>query len=161
VAAELASEFDPMDVAAAAVKLAHEASHAEAEAAAEEQDLEIVPVERGPAPRSSGGPPFRHPSGDRPFGRDSRRGPRPVSHGKSRLFIGAGRQDGLRPGDLVGAIANEAGVDGRSIGAIEIADRFALVEVPEEHSENIIRALRGTTIRGRKVNVRRDREVAG
>ncbi|MFN0008367.1 MAG: DEAD/DEAH box helicase [Planctomycetota bacterium] len=160
VAAELASEFDPMDVAAAAVKLAHEASHAEAEAAAEEQDLEILPVERGPAPRSQGGPPFRHPSGDRPFGRDSRRGPRPVSHGKSRLFIGAGRQDGLRPGDLVGAIANEAGVDGRSIGAIEIADRFALVEVPEEHSENIIRALRGTTIRGRKVNVRRDREVA-
>jgi len=159
VAAELSSEFDPMDVAAAAVKLAHEASHAEAEAAAEEQDIPIVSIERGPGP---GGP--RQPprfQGERPFGRDSRRGPRPVSHGKARLFVGAGRQDGLRPGDLVGAIANEAGVDGRAIGAIEIADRFALVEVPEEHSEGIIRALRGTTIRGRRVNVRRDREVAG
>jgi ATP-dependent RNA helicase DeaD len=162
VAAELSNEFDPMDVAAAAVKLAHEASHAEAEAAAEEMDLPMIPVERGPVPRAAGGhPPFPRPSGERPFGRDSRRGPRSVSLGKARLFIGAGRLDGLRPGDLVGAIANEASVDGRAVGAIEITDRFALVEVPEERAEDIIRALRGTTIRGRKVNVRRDREVAG
>lgn len=160
VAAELASEFDPMDVAAAAVKLAHEASHAEAEAAADEQDLPIAPVECGPASRAGGRPPFPRPSGDRPFGRDSRRGPRAVSQGKARLFVGAGRLDGLRPGDLVGAIANEASVDGRAIGAIEITDRFSLVEVPAEQAEDIIRALRGTTIRGRKVNVRRDREVA-
>ena len=152
VAAELASEFDPMDVAAAAVKLAHEASHAETEAAAEEQDFLPQPAERPPfVPRSA--------SFERPFGRDSRRGPRAVGPGKARLFVGAGRLDGLRPGDLVGAIANEASVDGRAVGAIEIADRFALVEVPAEQAEDIIRALRGTTIRGRKVNVRRDREV--
>jgi ATP-dependent RNA helicase DeaD len=77
-----------------------------------------------------------------------------------RIFVGAGRLDGLRPGDLVGAIANEAGLPGDAIGAIEIADRFALVEVPSDRADGIIRALRGTTIRGRKVNVRFDRDAA-
>jgi ATP-dependent RNA helicase DeaD len=66
---------------------------------------------------------------------------------------------GIRPADLVGAIANEAGIDSRDIGAIEIADRFSLVEVPDEAADEIIRALRGTTIRGKRVLVRRDRDT--
>ena len=71
-----------------------------------------------------------------------------------RLYIGAGRTDSVRPGDVVGAIANEAGVVGGAIGAIEIGDRFSTVEVPSDQAEDIIRALRKTTIRGRKVTVR-------
>lgn len=47
----------------------------------------------------------------------------------TRLFIGAGREAGLRPSDIVGAIANEAGIASRRIGAIDISDRFCLVEV--------------------------------
>jgi ATP-dependent RNA helicase DeaD len=74
----------------------------------------------------------------------------------TRLYIGVGRKGGVRPGDLVGAIANEAGVDSRDIGAIEIADRFSLVEVPDASADGIISALRGTTIRGKRVVVRRD-----
>ncbi|MDQ3696802.1 MAG: DbpA RNA binding domain-containing protein, partial [Gemmatimonadota bacterium] len=74
------------------------------------------------------------------------------------LYIGAGRKAGVRPGDLVGAIANEAGIDARAIGAIEIADRFSLVEVPDELADDVIGALRGTTIKGKRVLVRRDRE---
>ena len=77
----------------------------------------------------------------------------------TRIYVGAGRKAGVRPGDLVGAIANEAGVDASSIGAIEIADRFSLVEVPEEIAEEIIGALRGTTIKGKRVMVRRDRDA--
>ena len=50
--------------------------------------------------------------------------------GMTRLFVGLGRQDGLRPGDLVGAISNEAGLPGKAIGAIDILDRTAFVEVP-------------------------------
>jgi ATP-dependent RNA helicase DeaD len=69
-----------------------------------------------------------------------------------------GRQAGLRPADLVGAIANEAGVDARDIGAIDIADRFALVEVPGAAADRVVRALRDTTIRGRRVDARRDRD---
>jgi ATP-dependent RNA helicase DeaD len=76
-----------------------------------------------------------------------------------RIFVGAGRLDSMRPGDLVGAIANEAGLSGGAIGAIEIADRFSLVEVPAARAEDIIRALRGSTIRGKKVPVRRDRQA--
>ncbi|MBM3978536.1 MAG: ATP-dependent helicase, partial [Planctomycetes bacterium] len=79
----------------------------------------------------------------------------------TRLFIGLGRIAGVRPGDLVGAIANEAGVPGHAIGGIQIADRFSLVEVPAEAAEQVLQALRGTTIRGRRVFARRDRDEGG
>jgi ATP-dependent RNA helicase DeaD len=65
----------------------------------------------------------------------------------------------VRPADLVGAIANEAGVDSRAIGAIEIADRYSLVELPNEIADDVINALRTTTIKGKRVPVRRDREI--
>jgi len=77
--------------------------------------------------------------------------------GVTRLFVGLGRAAGVRPGDLVGAITNEAGLDGRDIGAIQIADGFSLVEVPEVAAEHVIGALRGATIRGRSAMVRRER----
>jgi len=73
--------------------------------------------------------------------------------GMARLFIGLGRQDGLRPGDLVGAISNEAGLTGRSIGAIDILDRTAFVEVPAPEAQNVVNVMRRATIRGRKVKV--------
>lgn len=73
--------------------------------------------------------------------------------GMARLFIGLGRQDGLRPGDLVGAISNEAGLTGRAIGAIDILDRTAFVEVPAPEAANVVAVLRRATIRGRKVKV--------
>ena len=75
----------------------------------------------------------------------------------TRLFVGAGRAPGMRPGDLVGAITNEAGLRGGDIGAIQIADGFSLVEVPEAAAEQVIGALRAATIRGVKVTVRRER----
>jgi len=75
----------------------------------------------------------------------------------TRLFIGAGRVAGIRPADLVGAITNESGVSGRDIGAIEIADRFSLVEVPESEADHVIQSLRVSTINGRRANVRRER----
>jgi ATP-dependent RNA helicase DeaD len=80
-----------------------------------------------------------------------------MTQGTTRLFVAAGRQAGIRPGDLVGAITNEAGLRGADIGAIQVADAFSLVEVPESSADRVIRALRGATIRGQKVNVRRER----
>src|SRR5205823_449655 len=50
----------------------------------------------------------------------------------TRLYVALGRRAGVRPADLVGAIANEAGIDARAVGSIEIADRFSIVEVPDE-----------------------------
>ena len=81
--------------------------------------------------------------------------------GMARLFIGLGRQDGLRPGDLVGAISNEAGLTGRAIGAIDILDRTAFVEVPAPEAQNVIAVLRRATIRGRKVKVELAQPVMG
>jgi ATP-dependent RNA helicase DeaD len=73
-----------------------------------------------------------------------------------RLFIGLGRRAGLRPSDLVGAIANEAGVAGSAIGVVEISDQSALVEIPAEAADLVIDRLRRTKLRGRRVTVRRD-----
>ncbi|HEX6237042.1 MAG TPA: DEAD/DEAH box helicase [Acidimicrobiales bacterium] len=139
----LADEFDVMDVALAAVKLAHEAGGA----AAEEEIPEVAP------------PPVAERRARRkPPGRERRRGRAPTP-GMTRLFVGAGRTVGVRPQDLVGAIAGESKLSGRDIGAIEIADRFALVEVPEPAVDEVIAALRGTTIKGRRPTIRREREA--
>lgn len=73
--------------------------------------------------------------------------------GMTRLFLMIGRQDGLRPGDLVGAIANEAGLKSQEIGAIDILDRTAFVEVPSLKAENVVDALMRTKIRNKKVKV--------
>jgi ATP-dependent RNA helicase DeaD len=79
----------------------------------------------------------------------------------ARIYIGLGRSSGIRPADIVGAIANEAGISPKGIGAIDIADKFAIVEVREAEARAIIAALRGTTLRGKKVTVREDRGARG
>jgi ATP-dependent RNA helicase DeaD len=75
-----------------------------------------------------------------------------------RLYVGAGRQTGIRPADLVGAITGETGITSKELGAIEIADRFSLVEVPQALADKIIAAMKKTTLRGQQVVVRRSRE---
>jgi ATP-dependent RNA helicase DeaD len=77
----------------------------------------------------------------------------------AKLFVGMGREAGMRPQDLVGAIAGETSLSGREIGAIEIATRFSLVEVPAAAIDEVISALRSTTLKGRKATVRREREI--
>jgi ATP-dependent RNA helicase DeaD len=57
----------------------------------------------------------------------------------------------------VGAITGEAGIRGSEIGAIQIGDRFSIVEVAEEVADAVIDAMRGSKLKGRKVTVRRDR----
>ncbi|WP_200814553.1 DEAD/DEAH box helicase [Blastococcus haudaquaticus] len=142
VVESLADEFDLMEVALAAVKLAHEAG------GAAEDDAEIPQVTFRP---DSG-------TGPRTGGRDGGGPPRRSAGGPAaRLFVGLGREAGVRPGDLVGAITGETGLTGRDIGAIEIHQRFALVEVPEPAADEVISALKATMIKGRKATVRRDK----
>lgn len=74
-----------------------------------------------------------------------------------RLFVGVGERDGVGPGDLLGAISGEAGLEGSKVGKIEIRDTFSLVEVSPAEADQIIRALNGTTIRGRSARVDYDR----
>src|SRR5437764_1130576 len=79
--------------------------------------------------------------------------------GMTRLFLTAGRNQGVRPADLVGAISNEAGIPGNSIGAIDIMDDCAFVEVPEEFAEQVIEALSRTKLRGRRIRVQAARHA--
>jgi ATP-dependent RNA helicase DeaD len=74
-----------------------------------------------------------------------------------RLFVAVGEKDGVGPGDLLGAITGEAGVEASQVGKIEIRDTFSLVEVIPGVADKIIRGLNGTTIRGRAVRVDHDR----
>lgn len=69
----------------------------------------------------------------------------------TRLYLDVGREEGVRPGDIVGALANEANLPGSSIGAIELFDHFALVDVPTNLSARVLRTLKQTRIRSHKV----------
>jgi ATP-dependent RNA helicase DeaD len=73
--------------------------------------------------------------------------------GMVRIFVGMGRHEGLRPGDLVGAITNEAGLEGKQIGVIEVHERVAFVEVPAAMGERVVDALSNAKIRNRRVKV--------
>ncbi|WP_236700677.1 C-terminal helicase domain-containing protein [Allosalinactinospora lopnorensis] len=138
----LTDEFDVMEVALAAVKLAHDTWGP----AVDDEEIPEVAVK-----------PVREKKQGRrdTSGREERRG-RASTGGMVRLFVAAGRSAKIRPQDLVGAIAGESRLTGRDIGAIEIADRFSLVEVPEAAADEVIGALRNSTIKGRKVVIRRD-----
>jgi ATP-dependent RNA helicase DeaD len=142
----LGDEFEIMDVAAAAVKLAHTAT------AGAEDEEEIPAIELRP-PRD--GTKARKTNGKRKT--DGRRPAKPSGAGFVRIYVGAGRKSNIRPTDLVGAIVNEAGIDPREIGAIEIADRFSLVEVSDEVVDRVIAALRGAKIKGKRLTVRLDK----
>jgi ATP-dependent RNA helicase DeaD len=143
----LAVEHDVLDIAAAAAKLADEARDG---SAADEADI----------PKDVA---FVQPLAERP--RFTKAHPdaakRMASADMTRIFIDLGRSAGIRPADLVGAITNEAKVDARQIGAIDIADAFSLVEVSNASVDSIIAALRGTKLRGKAVTARRDRKVKG
>ncbi len=83
------------------------------------------------------------------------RGPQ---QGWARVFVGLGGDAGMRPKDLVGAIAGETRLNGRDVGAIKIFSRFCLVDVPSGSEREVIEALRNTSLRGRRVMVRLDRD---
>jgi ATP-dependent RNA helicase DeaD len=139
----LSDEFDVENIALAAVKLLHEA-------AGGDRDEDEIP---SPSPA---------PGRRTPQSRETRP-PGRRDHGQNadvaRLFFGIGRRAGIRPQDLVGAIAGESGLASRDIGAIQITDRFSLVEVPEPAADMVIAAMQRATIRGRRPTVRRERFV--
>ncbi|MCZ3386891.1 MAG: DEAD/DEAH box helicase [Actinomycetia bacterium] len=153
VVESLTDEYDVIEVAMAAVKLAHEA-------VAGPSDEDEIPEAAASSESDTG----RGKDKSRGKGAPSARGgqkdrPRSSSGGTARVYVGAGRTGGVRPQDLVGAIAGETRLTGRDIGAIEITDRFSLVEVPADSVDEVVSALRATRIKGQKVQVRPDRDA--
>jgi ATP-dependent RNA helicase DeaD len=149
--------FNPMEVAAAAIKMARAL-----ETAVPVADL-IEPVSIS-----------RSRDGQRDFQRDGRskhvngafgkeqgrdsgnasggHAKRGVELGMVRLRMNLGGQQGLRPGDVVGAIASEVGIPGKAIGAIDIQDDHTYVDVAEKHARLVLQksggkySLRGKTV---------------
>ncbi|HEY6789660.1 MAG TPA: DEAD/DEAH box helicase [Trebonia sp.] len=149
----LGAEFDLFQVALAAVKLAHEANGMPRE------EEELPAVELPSTDDRRGGRKANGPDQRQASGQGQRRGRRAPT-GTTRLFVGTGRSSGVRPQDLVGAITGKSYLSGRDIGAIEIADRFSLVEVPESAADDVVAALRRAGIKGRSTTVRRERYPA-
>jgi ATP-dependent RNA helicase DeaD len=85
----------------------------------------------------------------------------PGTDGMVRLFFGAGRRSGVRPADIVGAIANEADVPGRAIGAIDVFDSYTLVEIPAQYEGQVLARMSRSTIRNQPIRVRLAREGGG
>ncbi len=157
----MAASSDPITIAAAAMKLIFCAQGGERE----EQDIPAVPIRRPdpyrtmprtggrPGDRDRGATPRR--SNRTPQGRATRSG---RMAGMARVYIGSGWSSGITPSDLVGAIANEARINSKILGDIEVLDRFSLVEVPEAMASKIIDVLGRTRIKGQKVVARLFRE---
>lgn len=151
----LSAAHEPSRVAAAALKLIFRAEGGERP----EQDIPAMPSRPSELTRPRDGGRhegrFRAPQAGATERRPAGRGGQP-SHeaGMVRVYVGAGREAGIRPGDLVGAIANEAKINSKNIGAIEIEDRFSIVDVPEAMARGIIEVLGRSRIKGRKVPVR-------
>ncbi len=168
----LTSEFDFDRVALAAIKMAHINTVGEA-------DEEVIPQPGfankpdGKKSREGKGSRSKEGRGRERYGDDDRKersgkkhgskdhsdrkGSGKSSAGKKRIHIGLGKDAGVRPQDIVGAIANEAGIRGSDVGGIDISDRFTTVEVPADAAKQVIAALSRTRIQGRKVKARLDR----
>jgi ATP-dependent RNA helicase DeaD len=159
----LTDEFDLVEIALAAVKLAHETVGGDED---ETEIPEIAPRkqfdrsgDRDDRPRSGkpskggkDGKSFKDGKGDK-----KDRGDRLSKSDAVRLYFPIGRSERIRPGDLVGAIAGETSLSGKDIGAIEITENFSLVEVPGQSVEEVISAMKRTTIKGKKITPRRER----
>lgn len=154
----LSADFDIRDVALAAIKLAHAATGAiiderEIPDASQRPDRDKGRPDKGRAEKGR----FEQARADRgrPARAEMQESGRFAGGDTARVYIGAGRKEGVRPGDLVGAIANETNLSGREIGPIKVSEHFAIVGVPEGAVDTVIEALKRTTIKGKKATIRR------
>jgi len=129
--------FDAVEVAAAALQLL------DRERAQRRHAAEAAATRPGAPADSSRTPPGGKSSGD-----------------MTRLFMTIGTRDGVKTGDLMGAIAGEGGITADKVGKIDLRESHSLVEVATADAPSVIARLNGATIQGRRVVVRgeRDRE---
>jgi ATP-dependent RNA helicase DeaD len=140
----LADDGDLRSIALATLKLVHEASGATAD------EAEIPTADRPPKPprdsrRERDGGRERRPGQQRPRGAEA----------TGFVQISLGRRGGVRPADLVGAIANEAGLAGAQIGPIRINENSSIVGVPVSSVEAVVAAMSSAVVRGKTVGARR------
>lgn len=142
----IAQGYDPVDLAAAFVQLARA------------DEAPIRPLPRQDARREDrndrndrGGRNERAPRGER--GPRRERGPR---EGMTRYRVAVGHREGIKPGQLVGALANEGGVEGARIGRIDIRQSFSTVELPNNLPSATLAKMARARVAGRTLDISED-----
>lgn len=138
-AEKLLEDQEAPKVVAALLRMLHENEAPDLDDEVDDRDLDAQPQGRGDKQREHRPPPSRdaHKGGD-----------------WTPIWLSVGRNCGIRPGDLVGAIAGEAGITGQEIGHIHIAQRFSVVEVRPQVAGRVLDRLPGAQVRGRSLHVR-------
>jgi ATP-dependent RNA helicase DeaD len=140
----IAAGYDPLEVAAAALKLAR----------AEEKQRPIAPVSEvveEKRPEHSD----RRNASRRDYGNGRANSHQSHEKGMVRLSLNAGKMHGIRPNDVVGAIAYHADIPGRAIGAIRIQEQHTLVDVPEQFVAQVLANAGKYQFRRQRVTVER------
>ncbi|MCI8726374.1 MAG: DEAD/DEAH box helicase [Hungatella sp.] len=70
-----------------------------------------------------------------------------------RLFVNIGKNQNVKPGDILGAIAGEAGIPGRMVGSIDMYDKYTFVEVPCDNAKVVMKAMKNAKIKGKSVRM--------
>lgn len=89
-------------------------------------------------------------------GRGSRsggRGNRSGGDDMARLFINIGKNQNVKPGDILGAIAGESGMPGKMVGSIDMYDKYTFVEVPREQADIVLQAMKDARIKGKNIHI--------
>jgi ATP-dependent RNA helicase DeaD len=145
----LAGDDSDRNIALAAIKLVHEARGQTID------ELEIPDASDRLRGGTRGQKETRPKKGARSGGKADRDRPSSGTAGTGFVHVSLGRKAGVRPGDLVGAIANESGLSGREIGPIRISEAYSVVGVPEASVDHVIQTMQSTTMRGKRARVRR------
>lgn len=104
-------------------------------------------AERGDSGRNTERPPNNH--------RRRRNASRPPERGMDRYRIEVGRDDGVKPGNIVGAVANEGGIDGEYIGPVTIHDTYSTIDLPEGMPRDVYQILQQTRVAGKQLRLSR------
>ncbi|GAW87031.1 ATP-dependent RNA helicase DeaD [Bathymodiolus platifrons methanotrophic gill symbiont] len=90
---------------------------------------------------------------DRESGSVRRKGGSAIQGSMQRYRIEVGKDHGAKPGNIVGAIANEAGLNGKEIGQIDMHDDFSIVDLPKGMPDEVFQGLQATRVAGQKLNI--------
>lgn len=94
--------------------------------------------------------------GERPAFPKKERIQRPADAGMQTFRIEVGHQHGVKPGNIVGAIANEAGIDSKNIGRIEIYDDYSVLDLPDSMPKELLDQLKTVWVAGQQLRISRD-----
>lgn len=140
--------YDPSEIAAAVMSIAKESKHYPPIYKVGHVEME----ERKSARRGKGKPEHREFTGDR---RKRRSATSSHEQGMVRLALSLGKADEIKPRMVVGAIANQAKIPGKAVGAITIKQHQTFVDVSEQYADKVIDKLKRVDFNGKKGNFKR------